>query len=476
MNITDEMKRTFLNIFVDLFFLAGAVIIMMLPAIKNGYPFFYSDSASYILSGYQGVVPIDRPILYGLFVRHVSMLYSLWFVVFFQAAIFVGLMWLSFRIVKSNRLTSIYTFIACVLLGFFTGASNYISQIMPDVFSAFMIWSIALIFITSNSSVRWVLWTLALFSSMVHFSNLLTITVLVVILSGVILVLQKKIKYFRTIMIQFSGLLILPWMFLLFINHEYQKEYFINKSSNVFFTGRLIETGILEQYFEQYPESSQYSLFTHKGHLPQKSWQFAWNADSPLYDGDCIKDGWGTCWLVKSDEYGRMIYSTLSHSDLLLDFIQISLKDWMKQILDFEIGPLMHLGETPAFKEITTNYFDEGVIFTKSKQFQSDLFFKEESLIQHKFLIISVFILISIYLFVRKLGVNKTLLTVLSVVVLGLIVNALICSVFSGVLNRYQGRVIFLLPMVAIWTSVFYIESFLFKRLDAASIQNLVDK
>lgn len=58
-----------------------SVILLIMPAIVNGYPLVYSDSGTYIGSGFEGIVPVDRPIAYGLFVRHISVAYSLWFVI-----------------------------------------------------------------------------------------------------------------------------------------------------------------------------------------------------------------------------------------------------------------------------------------------------------------------------------------------------------------------------------------------------------
>ncbi len=68
-----------------------SVILLIVPALINGYPLLYSDSATYIESGMGLFVPIDRPIFYGLFIRIASMSYSLWFVVILQSLVIVAL-------------------------------------------------------------------------------------------------------------------------------------------------------------------------------------------------------------------------------------------------------------------------------------------------------------------------------------------------------------------------------------------------
>ena len=442
------MRNNFRKNITNTLFLLGAIFFLMIPAIRNGYPMLYSDSASYIVSGHERVVPIDRPVVYGFLIRHISLSFSLWFVVFVQALIAVGLTWFSYKTIGvKNKIA--YTFITCALLGLFSGASNYISQIMPDIFSAFLIWSVALLLITDQSKYSWMLWGLALVSTLVHFSNLLTITILATTLVIFVFILRKKQKQSSKRIIQLLGLIVLPWVLLPIINYSFQKEFFINKSSNIFFTGRLIETGLLNEYFSAYPEASQYSLFAYKDNLPEKTWQFAWNGDSPLYEGDCMKEGWGTCWIEKSDEYGRMIRSVLSKPVLLKHFIKISFKDWQKQIFDFDSGPLTQQNENSAFNEIITRYFDDASMFKKSGQFNGDLWFTTESTIQRYFVIVAVLIIAALNLFYREIRSDRKLLTALVVIVFGLLINALVCSVFSGVLNRYQGRIIWLIPMLS---------------------------
>src|SRR5665648_926505 len=82
----------------------GSILALLLPALQNGFPLFYSDSATYIISGFDKFVPISRPMLYCFMVRHISLSFSLWLVLVFQAAITVGLIWLTFNIfLKSGK-------------------------------------------------------------------------------------------------------------------------------------------------------------------------------------------------------------------------------------------------------------------------------------------------------------------------------------------------------------------------------------
>lgn len=53
----------------------GAFIIAFV-GLFNGYPLVYSDTGTYIYSGFDRFIPADRPIVYGLFLKFFSFNFS----------------------------------------------------------------------------------------------------------------------------------------------------------------------------------------------------------------------------------------------------------------------------------------------------------------------------------------------------------------------------------------------------------------
>jgi len=97
-----EIKRTvnlYFKIFIDLLLLIVSVTIMLQPAIYNQYPLCHPDLLSYLSSGFDNIVHPFRPFFYGVIIRHISMGYSLWFVIIFQAFIFSLTLYLVYRYV-----------------------------------------------------------------------------------------------------------------------------------------------------------------------------------------------------------------------------------------------------------------------------------------------------------------------------------------------------------------------------------------
>lgn len=458
----DDRNKLMIRRLVNLIFVALSVLVLLIPALQNGYPLLYSDSATYIASGHIGAVPIDRPMLYCFIVRHLSLSYSLWFVLIFQSVIFVWLTSLTLSQFLESRFVSVYSFVVCLFLSLLTGASNYLSQIMPDVFSGFFIWAIGLIFIVRSKIGRRLLIALIIVSVMVHFSNLLTITGLSAVLLILLYIFKNRVENIRTKVVNLVLISVLPWMLIPSFNFLFDKEFYLNKSSNIFFTGRLIETKILNDFFETQPGAKQYSLYAVKDRVPEKAWQFLWNNDSPLYDGNCgTNGGWSNCWKVHSAEYGRMIKDVLTTPALLEKFVWISMTDWKNQLLDFDTGHLTPQGKGSNFDGIIPEYLDDSAQYKAAKQYTETLFFEKESKIQRWVVGISMLVIVCsvIYLARKKSDNLESILIVGMVVLLGLIINALSCSVFSGVLNRYQGRVIWLIPLLALTLVLFLFQA-----------------
>jgi len=430
-----------------------STFILILPAIINGYPLLYSDSATYIVSGHESFIPIDRPFIYGFLVRHISLSYSLWLVIIFQAVITITLIERFLYYFDLGSRKSYATIITVSILCISTGLSNYVSQIMPDIFTGFLLLAYAMLLIEKNYLQRWLLSFIIVASSLMHFSNLPLVSTLSVFAIFVTLVYRKYFTEVSNRLFNYSALIILPWLLLPSLNYFYSGEFFLNKSRHIFFTARLIETGSLNEFFSSNPDSHKYSLFNVKDRLPEKAWQFIWEETSPLYDGDCsVNGGWSNCWIEKETEYNAMIRDVLTTKPILYRFIKISMLDWMRQMTDFDTGHLDRQGESSGLSNIIPRYFNDETCYYKSKQYKDTLYFRSGSIIQRVSVILSAILLIMFASNLIKLDekwIFKFRL-LFSMIVFGLLTNAFYCAALSNPLNRYQGRIIWILPLLLI--------------------------
>lgn len=112
------------NTYKSLIFVFLSALFLLTDAFYNGFPIVYSDTSTYIVSGFELETPFDRPITYGLFIRLFSFNgLSLWLVIFFQAFILSYLIFLLIKRLTNEKSFLKYGLVTIIFLSFFTGVS-----------------------------------------------------------------------------------------------------------------------------------------------------------------------------------------------------------------------------------------------------------------------------------------------------------------------------------------------------------------
>jgi hypothetical protein len=116
--------------------IVSGLIALITPALINGYPLLNIDTATYLYAGKERFLPADRSYYYSFFIRHISMNYSLWFVVLMQAILLHGLIFLFIK--KALQLTflggSFFSGAIVLFLSCFTSVAVFCSHVTPDIF------------------------------------------------------------------------------------------------------------------------------------------------------------------------------------------------------------------------------------------------------------------------------------------------------------------------------------------------------
>lgn len=449
-----------------------AIILLLWPAFVNGYPLVYTDTGTYIFAGFEGFVPVDRPISYCLFVRYTSLAYSLWFVLLVQAVFVFFTLYMCVRIIFSKN-PLLITAVISIILTSVTGIANYTSQIMPDIFSALTIVGIAILFSSKKIGYREILLLLiVLISSISHISNLAVVAGLT--LTGIVF---AGIRYLNRNSI-YKMIIIgsLPFLTLLLINFYYLGDAKLSRSRNVFIFSRMIDTGLVPDFLRDYCKDDDCFLCSEIDRIPTHSWQFLWNQESPLYDSACMVNNWDYCWESKEDEFGELIQGILSLPSYRNQLALIYSKDFFRQILDFDIGPLSSLRQgSPANDWISIRYGREYEDYTKAKQFEKDQNFIQMSQIQRAFIIISLLSLVVLIFLKRRYQWRKQEIQLFLFLIIGVLGNALTVNLFSTVLNRYQARVIWIVPLIALLMWGSYLKDRAKRKADKSQTENSVN-
>lgn len=412
-----------------------ATLLSVSLGLYNNFPITYPDTAAYLASGIENTLPLDRPIFYGWFLRATHMWDNLFLSLFAQGILATAVLYLFFKSFSVARNKKIHFLLSVFFLVCFTGYSFFVSFLMPDIFTFILVISLACLFFGDlKDGWRYFLFAVCTYSIIVHNSHFY-IFILCLVFLGVKFVLFNKSEerkyYLRKWLTAFS-IFIGAVLISLIVNFAFTKKLFLAQNGHVFFISRMSEIGVLKDFLDHECQNGEYVLCPYKDSIPA---DFIWDPTSPLHK----TGGFNT----SAPGYKKMIREMLTRPQYLKAILVNSFFATMQQLGSFEIEP--------ASKHILA-YINEQFDAhsrTQSIAFQhrhDRLHFDQLNERQHIIVLGSFSILVILLLFSNTLQVKHRQLIVF--IFWACLFNAMICASFSTVLTRYQGRVIFLIPLV----------------------------
>lgn len=444
------MLKKFLNIL-------GGAFILLFVAFYNGYPLFFSDSGTYIYSGFEKFVPYDRPITYGLFVFIFSLKKSFWFVVFIQNLITSYVLYESIRLLLGAKFSNFKFLFITNLLTLFTGVAWYSNQIMPDFFTpVFILLLFLILFHTKATKAQLFFWcALLILAGISHFSHLLIGLVLLAVFYVVqwLLINRKVIEAKKAELKRFLlalGTIVLCWFIVPTINYSVDGDYVISKGSHAFLVAHLADNGMLNKFLKENCDNPKYShlkLCDYTNKVPTGLASFLWDENS-------VFENTGS-WENSKEEYDIIINANLTRPDYLVTNIYKSSIYGLTQLTRFNIGDGMidHLEGTAPYQQVYWQMNDELNNYLNSRQNRFNgktLGFTLLNSIQKVLVTMSALFLLWLFFSPLKKQVNQKSILYLSFVVLGVIINAMILGGLNAPADRFQARVVWLLPFVVL--------------------------
>ncbi len=230
------------------------LLLLMIPCIYNAFPLITSDSGTYIASGLQPFVPIDRPIFYGLFVGYLSLKSNLFLPIIAQSLILAILLLKIYKhfLVNSNKGLSYFfiTFIICTV----TGIAWYSGQLMPDIFVG--IGFLSFILLISKQTSKYEKYLLSIFyliALITHNSHMLIFLILSILTLIIVGLNSYGIKkYVPLKRIQFVLILSLAsWLINPTINFAIERKFKHSGSPYAFLAAKYAENGLLTEYLKE---------------------------------------------------------------------------------------------------------------------------------------------------------------------------------------------------------------------------------
>ncbi len=412
-----------------------ASLLLLLPALYNGFPMVTSDSGAYIANGFELTVPLDRPLGYSIFIRLFSLGVTLWGTVICQALI------LSFLLQRISRylLGPVYQpqlFIGIVLvLTIVTSVAWFCGQLMPDIFTAILFLAVITWFFAPFGRLwQQILLLLFIYGVLLqHNSNALILLCFSLVLLGYRIVRRTGNLRQPALLI---GLSITSLLTFSAMNAIAGKGFRPSAGTHVFLMCRLVESGIMDKFLAENCNNNDYKICAFKDQLPNRQWDFMWDQNGALY-----KTGG---WEANEAEYSRIERNILTTPKYLALFLFKSAQATLRQLPQVYIGDgltQMGPGSSP-YNNIAHYHQHELKEYSAAQQQTSGLPFN----LFNGIIIVFSFLLGAGVLFTWKNGMHPLWATLFRMVLLYLLCNAAITATFSTVLGRFQARIFWLLP------------------------------
>lgn len=438
-----QESRSLRRLAFDLVLISIGALLMLAPALVNGFPFVYSDTGTYLRSAFTGEVPFDRPYWYGGFVKLISANgISLWGVAIAQAVLCA---WYVLRVQRAvlPMFRSPWLYLGVVgLLSAATGVGWYAGLLIPDVFTGIGLLAIFMLLNPYASA-----WSRVLDAALIaiacwfHSSNLLILP-----LSGLVLVLLHARRDRMRLAGIWLSATVAAWGSLALANRMLVGEAYVTRNGHVFLMGRMLDLGMLGPYLDEHCSQEAFVICQYRDSLPPHSQEFLWGGSSPV-----SKQGG---WEATKTEYDRIVRGSFTQPRYLWWHVRGSSASTLEQLATWEICHAMRSewyrvpDSAPRLAIAALVPHDEERFMAALQQGgRGELSMRWPDLAYRMVLALSLVILV-VALWRREehgTGARRLLLFAIT----GIVIGAWVCASLSIVDSRYLGRDSWLLPFAA---------------------------
>ena len=412
---------------------AVVTLILASPALWNGYPLAYYDSVDYVVMPFSWDMPIYRTAAYGVFALVGRLSHSLWGVIFLQSLMAAYVFYECCRLfapAAPRRALVLLT----ALLALFTGLPWFTSQIIPDAFTGIVVLATLVLALEDGSLSmprRLALATVLAIATACHTSHLALLGGLIICLMAARFLAQRgwpllapKLRAAALVFVAALGLAAgSNWLM--------TGRAFIMQPSAVLTLGLLVQDGLAKRYLDEVcrnPGLYKPRLCMARNRLPPTANDFIW------HDADFWRLGG---WTGLQDEARRIIEGCLQ--DFPLSYAWTSLKLTFQQLAMVETGDGLTPMDFFIGHAVRSYYAHELPAFSRAEQ-QAGIDFTPMNAIQVPVQLASFLMLFPLLRLAYRHR-DRASTTVLALVLLALIGNAVVCGALSNPNDRYQSRI-----------------------------------
>ncbi len=416
---------------------AGAAMIglMLAPALWNGFPLIFPDTGGYFTAPMVRELANGRSALYGLFLD-AGIPLAFWPCVVAQAALMAWLFAVTLRVNGLGGRPWLALGIVA-LLCFATSLPWFAGQLMPDILFAALALSLYLLAYADAQLTGWERWLCGIIAAFAMASHMAALGMAVGVLAAIVLTQIRLLALPRARMTFAAGAVAAGVLLCPLSNVILTGQFAFTPGGASFLFGRLIEDGIVSRYLRDHCPDDTLQLCQYKNEIQEDADSWLWWGGSPLY-----KMGG---WEVYEPEAKRIIAGTVSEYPVQHAITAVNAAVAQFMSFETEIGIDDNQPTYAAFEEFIPRLYPA---FLAARQ-QADKFDVAPFNTLHlPVAYLSLALLALAMLFHRRLGLTGEARALGLTVFAALAANAVICGVFSHPVDRYQSRLVLLVPFV----------------------------
>jgi hypothetical protein len=419
---------------------AAATALLLIPAVVNQFPFIFIDSSDYII-----LTPrLYRSSFYQIFVFSSTLRVGLWPAIIAQAAICCLTLWTIFRAFGQNGRLLLYT----SALAFFSSLGIFVDFVMPDVFTGVIIIGLFLLIFAKEKISKleyFLIYIVTLVAVSIHLSNLL-IACGCIAVAAIVALWSKDLSRKQVLCFAVAASTCLFAASATFVYNRFVfKANDIAPAGKSFLLANLIEYGpAREELLETCPQAG-FQLCQYAVRLPETADEFLWRP-GPFQDLGSFNG-------MKA-ESNAVVNATIMHRPFAV--LQMFALNFFRAFV--AVAPANHIRKLSGagddtqerIRNLIGQVFGDGdaLSFFGSLQAKDKWPIAASNALSYIGLFLSTILVVSSALFLRR----KFLFGwKLAVFFLGsYCVNTFVCSALSGVHDRYQARVTWVIVVAAL--------------------------
>ncbi len=411
-------------------FLGGVLFVW--PALWNGYPLLYSDTHVFINQPTPGFFNWDKPFIYGPWMLPFHAWQSLWGVVLVQGILISLLVWLTQQVF--GIASPLRHLLLCAALSLLTGASWFVSLLMPDIFSGMVVLSIFILGFSKHLS-KAMTASVSLLGALAIAVHLSHLVIAAACLCVVLVFRWRRFLY-----------AVLPLVIALF-SLVGTTMYAFNKVAvspfgSVFMLARMSADGNVKSVLEKYCPEKSWTLCAWTDRLAKDSDVFMWDPKGPVWShpGGPIglaPEASEIVGLTMRTRPMPLLWSALQNTAMQLSMVKLGdtiHSDWLDVTVLKSVEKFFPAAELERYK--------------KAHQVQETMLEKVSFVSTVGTYTVLLGFLLSLYLFYRAVQArNWTALGFIVLIWVAVLANAFATGALSKPHYRYQTRIAWLLVL-----------------------------